>query len=300
MSFDGGGIRAIIPAAILHALIRRFPDLVSDTDLLAGSSTGAFIVLALASGKSTSEVVELFSLENARKIFAHPKNPPLKRPKYENYNLIEFLAGVFPSDLRLNDLDHRVVIPAFRLIGPQGEPWRPVFFNNFPSSPTRFERVLDVALASCAAPVYFPSYHNFIDGGMVVNNPSTAAVSFAVNQFAGGQNIKKVALFSFGTGYNPHKITDDTTKWGILKWINPFPCSDEQPSVPLLTVAMEGVLDADTFFTESFLQKRFFRLNPKLDEDTPLDEYEKIPELTSIAYAVDLDPAINYLASFWP
>jgi patatin-like phospholipase/acyl hydrolase len=253
----------------------------------------------LASGKSASEVVQLFSEENARKVFSDPNDPPLTRPKYSNLNLKMLLKSVFPAKLRLADLKHRVVIPSFQVIGPGRTPWKPIFFHNFPFSPTRFERVIDVALASSAVPVYFPSYNNFIDGGVIANNPSTAAISFAIDNRAGSQRLTDVALFSFGTGYNPHKIVGNTTTWGITQWVNPLFGPDDQPSLPLLTVTTEGASEVDTLLSSSLLNNRFFRLNPELKEDIPLDSYQMIPKLINFANSVDLKPAINYLKRFW-
>ena len=52
LSFDGGGIRGIVTLAILKRLETAFPNLIANTDLFAGTSTGGIIALALAAGKS--------------------------------------------------------------------------------------------------------------------------------------------------------------------------------------------------------------------------------------------------------
>ena len=116
------------------------------------------------------------------------------RPKYCNKKLKEILLTVFPRDLRLGDLKRYVVIPSFKVSSVKSDSWRPVFFNNFPDSRTRNTLVIDVALASSAAPIYFPSYKNHVDGGLIANNPCTAALSVAADPF---MPIKRVRRFPY-------------------------------------------------------------------------------------------------------
>ncbi|GAB6138250.1 hypothetical protein JCM15060_14390 [Halanaerobaculum tunisiense] len=46
------------------------------------------------------------------------------RPRYNNEKLIKVLNSVFPTDLLLSQLDHRVIIPAFRTISSDSGTWR--------------------------------------------------------------------------------------------------------------------------------------------------------------------------------
>lgn len=93
LSIDGGGIRGLFPALILksleddlrsiHALQtndqKKLPNLFSQVcDLMSGTSTGGLISLALSAPKDKSgteplfsidEIAELYSLDNAKKIF---------------------------------------------------------------------------------------------------------------------------------------------------------------------------------------------------------------------------------------
>lgn len=292
ITFDGGGIRGALSASLLRQLNTQFPALIPGTNFFAGTSTGSFIALGLAYGLSADDLVNFYS-ENGQYIF-QPKYPDLTRPKYNNQHLQEILSAVFPGRPRLKDLHKPVLIPAFCLNIPGADSWGPVLFNNFPASATLEEYVLDVALASSAAPVYFPSHLNYIDGGVVVNNPSTAAICMAVDKLAGRRKLNDIRLLSIGTGYNNLKITADTRKWGTLEWVL-YP----NPSLPLLSVLFDGVISADEVFSLQLLRERYFRLNPLLPEPIGLDDYKKIPELNHIAESFDLTPALQWLKQNW-
>jgi hypothetical protein len=50
LSIDGGGIRGVVVCAILQSLIRRFPTLLQEIDVIAGTSTGGMLAALLGSG----------------------------------------------------------------------------------------------------------------------------------------------------------------------------------------------------------------------------------------------------------
>jgi predicted acylesterase/phospholipase RssA len=67
LSCDGGGIRGLITALLLHDLDPAFLQKVS---LFAGTSTGSIIALGLAAGISIDQIVQLYrSMSNCRDIF---------------------------------------------------------------------------------------------------------------------------------------------------------------------------------------------------------------------------------------
>lgn len=293
MSFDGGGIRGALTAALLRRLIDRFPRLLPTTDLFAGTSAGSFIALGLASGKTVAEIVDLFSERSGEFIFT-PSYLPLFRPKSNNASLATLLGSAFPQSLRLRDLQRRVLVLSFRVIGPDGGHWTPVFFNNFPNSSTLDARVIDVALSSSAAPVYFPSFQQHIDGGVVATNPSLAAIATAVDARAGRQRLDEIVLLSIGTGFNPMKIQADTSRWGAVQWV-----LHPSPPFPIISILTEGAVEADTLYSFQFLGQRFFRLNPTLPEPVALDEYRKVSELLTLAESVDLGPVLTWIDRNW-
>jgi len=293
LSFDGGGIRGALTANLLKRLNRESPQLIEKTDLFAGTSTGSFIALGLAYGLNIEEIAGLYSVENGSYIFSHG-GLGLIRPKYGNRRLREVLLRIFPENLKLRDLKKYVVILAFRLSSPGSESWSPIFFNNFPDSNTKDVLVIDAALASSAAPVYFPSYNRYIDGGLVANNPCMAALSIASDPFYANQSCDEICLLSIGTGFSPHKITADTTRWGLLQWQ-----LNTNPVFPMETLMFEGAVEADSYFSYQILKDRFYRLNPKLNQSIALDDYNQIPNLVSLAERYNISETLDWIGSYW-
>ena len=76
LSIDGGGIRGVFPAAYLSELENRFlsrRSIASYFDMIAGTSTGGIIALALAHGMTAAEALAVYRDRGAR-IF-----PPFQR-----------------------------------------------------------------------------------------------------------------------------------------------------------------------------------------------------------------------------
>lgn len=293
LAFDGGGIRGVLTATLLSRLVAEVPALIPNTNLFAGTSSGSFIALGLASGMMPEQVAGIFSPENGRYIFT-PSFLPILRPKYDNTHLAAVLGSIFPIGRRLGDLGRRVLALSFQVTRPDGGSWSPVYFHNYPGSPVLEEPVVDVALSSSAAPIYFPSFQDRIDGGMVASNPAVAAIAIAVDAQAGGQSLDDLTLLSIGSGSLPQEITADTNGWGALQWAL-YP----EPPFPLFSIMGEGVISVDTFFASRLLGNRFFRLNPELPESIPLDDYGRIPDLMALAQKTDLTPVIEWLSHNW-
>lgn len=293
MSFDGGGVRGALSITLLKRLQQQVPELVEKTDLFAGTSTGSFIALGLAHGLPVADIAGLYSEEKAEFIFS-PKHTPLFRPKYDNLHLKKTLSSVFPAHLRLRDLKRHVLVPSFRVIASGSGGWSPVFFHNFPGSASSDIPVIDVAMASSAAPVYFPSYQGHVDGGVIANDPGAAAIAYAVDRKVGGQDMADLRLLSIGTGYTPQSVAADTSSWGGFQWLF-YP----SPSLPLITLLFDGVVEADTHFSSQLLGDRYFRLNPLLLPPVALDDYQKISQLTHLGEGYDLGPVMDWIHRNW-
>ena len=295
ITFDGGGVRGSLMATLIKRLVDRFPNLLNEVNLFAGTSTGSVVALTLAAGNTAATLVDFYSMENLRSAFS-PSHFNLFRPKYNNVHFKSLLQTHFPGDLRLRDLKHNLLVPSFKLDNEKKKDWCPTFFHNFASSSHLDEPVVDVALRSAAAPTVFPSHQGFIDGGMIANNPSTAAICFAVGHAQPKPTLADICVLSVGTGLSPSIITQDTERWGVVQWmLNPF----HQPSEPLLNILFDGVVEADATMSKHLLNPRYHRLNPPLAAPTSLDDWKAIPELIKTATDFDLQPTFEWIEQNW-
>jgi patatin-like phospholipase/acyl hydrolase len=297
---DGGGIRGIFTARLLVRLNQRVPGILQRIDQFACTSTGGILALGLAAGLAPEKLVDLYRekgaiifddswLDNLRDV------GNIAGSQYDNRNLKRELANIFKQQgaTILDDLPKRVLIPTFDLDDRQdprrkaGKPgsWKPKFFHNYPGDDSDGkELVVDVAMRTSAAPTYFPTYGRFIDGGVVANNPSMAALAQAINDKTGRQNLADVRLLSLGTGVNPTYIAGNDHDWGYAQWA--------QPIIGLMLDGMGGVA---AYECAQILDSRYHRLDCILDQVIPLDCYQKVDDLIRYADEVDIAETVEWI-----
>ena len=291
INFDGGGLRGLLSISLFERIQKEFPDILRNTNMIGGTSTGSLIALGLAYGLTPSEIKELYSVENTNYIF-NKSYSEILRPKYDNKNLKEVLGKIFPKYLRLKDLGKLVVIPTL-YIGNETSEWKPIFYNNLPNSPTENERVIDVAMYSSAAPAFFPSYNCHIDGGVVASDPSLATIVYAIdNQL--GKDLKKIRLLSIGTGYFYNSIKQDTTNWGAIDWV-----ISKEPSLPIIAVTLEGNSQMSQLFSKKLLDENYYRLNPRMNRDIGMDDIESLEYLKKLGEDYTINDTIKWIKSRW-
>jgi len=193
LSIDGGGIKGLYSSTILEHLEQRFGPLSEYFDMICGTSTGGLIALGLALKIPAKEISKIYE-KDGKKIF--PKQTRLGgiirqslwRGKYSDAPLKEVL-GAFFGEKTVADLENLVCIPSYSLT--DARPW---IFKRDHGKLDRDNKTLltDVALATSAAPTYFPvceipHYNNkqFIDGGVWANNPTLVGVIEALTYFVG-------------------------------------------------------------------------------------------------------------------
>lgn len=295
ITFDGGGVRGSLMATLVKRLVDQFPNLLEEVDLFAGTSTGSVVALTLASGRSADALVDFYSMKNLKYAFS-PSRLNVLRPRYHNAHFKELLESHFPNNPRLRDLKHKLLAPSFKLDDPKRKDWRPAFFHNFDDSHHLDDLVVDVALRSAAAPTIFPSHDGYIDGGMMANNPSTAAIAYALGHAKPRPALEDFCVLSVGTGLSPSIINYDTKGWGVIQWmLNPF----RSPSTPLLNVLFDGVVEADAMMSRHMIKPRYRRLNPPLARPTGLDDWKAIPQLIKTAEDYELGPTFEWIEKEW-
>lgn len=227
LSIDGGGIRGVFPAAYLAEIERRFlggDSIASHFDMIAGTSTGGIIALALGHGMTGREALEIYT-ERGERIFP-PKNLAgrigrairwLAKPKHDQDALKTELLRVF-GDKVLDLSQKRLVIPSFE--GRHGEP----FLYKTPHHPDyqkdRHKRFAHVALHTTAAPSYYPGVDDdgfvMIDGGIWANNPVMNALVDALACYdVPRENIR---ILSIGTGESTFTVDEKARNGGAAKW----------------------------------------------------------------------------------
>lgn len=294
LSFDGGGIRGALSIEILCRIIDKYPKFLDQVDLFTGTSTGAIIAALLAKGVPIADLKKLYSKEVSKEIFANSKLNFI-RPKFKNIALKKILSNYFDDDFKIYDFKKYIFITSFYLGDKEKKSWEPVFFNNLSNNSNSNFIARDAILASSAAPTYFPSYKNYIDGGVVANSPT--AISLIATLSANPKYKKEdILLLSIGTGDSPEKIIGKTEKWGILQWsFHPF----SKMKSPLLALLMDGMSDLEDLYCREFLKNNYFRINPRVPKFIELDDYKFIPYLKEVGKSCDLVNLFDYLNNFY-
>lgn len=288
--FDGGGIRGALSTRILKRIYNKYPAILKHTNLFAGTSTGALIALALAHGKDGNYVDDLYNYETIKEIFS-PAHLNFFRPKFNNKNLKKMILSVFPEDLTLGDLEKYVFIPSFNVKGFSSNNWESVFFNNLSHGSTYSSKVVDAALASSAAPTYFPSYKNFIDGGVTVNNPTTASMISVMKLLKPKHGLSDFRILSIGTGSTLNQIKSNTASWGALQWMLSPMCNVK---TPLVSILLDNTPLEDLYCRE-LIGSNYFRIDPILKYKIPLDDYSKVPLLKNAVDNLDLSEPFKFI-----
>lgn len=210
LSLDGGGIKGVFTAAFLAELERRADRPTADLfDLIVGTSTGGILAIGLAADHRAEKLVDLYA-KRGREIF-----PPLPWPfsmlrlakgflfaRYDATCLRNVLIETLGENLRLADIQStRLCIQAFDAF--HGE----VFVYKTPHHPDYHldgpMRLLDVAMATSAAPSYFMPQVNqegyvMADGGVWANNPIMVGIVEAYSAF--DVPFGRIKVLSIGCG----------------------------------------------------------------------------------------------------
>lgn len=289
LSFDGGGIRGLVTLALLKRLQAEVPGLIDSADCIAGTSTGGIIALGLAAGKSVDEMIALYA-EKGKDIFDDSWWDDIRDlggisgADYDNKKLAKHLREIFGTK-KLSELSHRVLIPTFDLDNEAADAkrsWTPKFFHNFPGKDSDgAELAVDVALATSAAPTYFPSYNGYIDGGVVANNPSMAAVT----QTQDPRNtdpapaLQDIHVLSIGTGINLTFQKGKDLDWGVAQWAKPL--------ISLLLDASMGIAD---YQCQRLLKDTYQRIAPVFPAETniKMDDWKRSADLLTFGSTAPL------------
>lgn len=232
LSIDGGGIRGVIPIALLAYIEARTGKPISQLfDLVAGTSTGGILALGLTTANrlgepkfSAAEICQLYEKEIPN-IFRNPQSwlGNLLMPKYKSFAFQKVLRN-FLGDSLLSGALTDLLIPCYDI-----EHRLPfVFKSRSARADGKYDfRMKDVALAASASPTLFhpvrvPVAGGFtclVDGGVFANNPTMLAVAEMKSIHPG----EDVIVVSIGTGRSARPLTDELVNlWGYVQWSRPM------------------------------------------------------------------------------
>lgn len=309
LCIDGGGIRGLIPAIVLAELERRLRERSDDPEarisdyfhMLAGTSTGGLVALSLtaldpdAPGRPLVSAPELARLyvEDGPAIFRRSLWQRLRTlggligPKYSAGPLRTAVESRLGS-AKIGDALRELVVTAYDMTGRE-----PYFFKRWRArqATARDFPVSDAALATSAAPTYFPSHavdgHALVDGGVFAANPVIAAIAEALKRppdTGPGLTPTDLLVVSLGTGLQEVGFEQrEVAGWGKLGWILP-----KQGEPPVLAAVLGGAADGADHWAHMLLNQptgegpprpgeighgpRYFRFQVELDPPVALDD----------------------------
>ena len=231
LSLSGGGYLGLYTITVLSELERDLGrPLVSCFDLLAGTSVGGIIVLGLSLGRSPEQIKSAFE-ENGASIFSNRPAPTsrlaetrdflrsLFSPKYDETALRDTIVHIVGEDTQLRDLKRPVVVPAVNLTKGSPQIFKTDHHPNFQRDHRL--RVVDIALATSAAPTYFPlaeiGDELYADGGLFANSPDLLALHEAEHFF--DAPTSDIRMLSVGTTTTQFSFSHTTGRHlGIMGW----------------------------------------------------------------------------------
>jgi patatin-like phospholipase/acyl hydrolase len=279
LALDGGGINGTFTAAVLKYFEAELDGPIADHfDLIVGTSTGGMIALGLGCGMEASRILELYK-EEGQRIF-----PPGKRrfsafierifgPKFDSDDLREVLLNYYPPNLRFMELEHRIAITSFDATSAHPVVFKTNYHPSLTANAHAGLSVVDVALATSAAPTYFKAAKTgsgvMIDGGVWANCPAMVGITEAMSLFR--RKIDDICVLNIGTTSIPMFVRKGAREGGLLQWVGPI-------SSLLMHASKLGVIEQAKKLCQEFVRVDEF-VDPdrfEMDDASQVDELETL------------------------
>jgi predicted acylesterase/phospholipase RssA len=229
LSFHGGGFLGYFSALVAEALKKRktrlgdSSALANSFDLICGTSVGSIIAASVAAEVPTEEILALMR-ENGQAIFPERSfwrtKPGLVSARFSSGKLKEVLETKL-RDKRMGDLDRALLIPAVN-----ETKGRPEIFRSYDRSQEEL-KLVDVILASAAAPGYFPLHRigsqRYADGGLVANGPELIAASDLASLFDVPVEAQRILSVGTTRGNSTSLVPlSHNDNWGLKRWVHEY------------------------------------------------------------------------------
>ncbi|MER2536662.1 MAG: CBASS cGAMP-activated phospholipase [Rhizobiaceae bacterium] len=271
LSLSGGGFLGLYTASVLSKLEEQTGKPIIDSfDLIAGTSVGGIIALGLSAGRSASEIKEAF-IADGHHVFSGDRPPQnviasawklvtgVPKSRYNPDRLRVIIERIVGENTLMQDLRRPTVIPAVNLTkgGPK------IFkTGHHPKLVLDWKlKVADVALATSAAPTYFPLHQIgddlYADGGLFANSPDLIAVHEA-ERFLGIKQ-EDISVLSIGTTTTAFAFSSQAGKaLGSFGWL-------KRERLPKVMIGSQQALANDMM--KHMLSDRYVRIDRAQSSD---------------------------------
>lgn len=266
LALSGGGFRGLYTAKVLSDIeVEIGAPIATRFDLIAGTSVGGILALALALEIPASRIVELFVRYGAEIFKRRVSLFGMWRAAYSSEPLRQQLAreDLF-GQLVLGDCRNAVIVPTINY-----STGKPAIFKT--PHHRDFKRdyqnsLVDVALATSAAPTYFRrhTFNNsqYVDGGLFANAPGLLAVHEA--QIFFGQDLAAIHLLSVGSMSSKFTVDPRASRaGGTLDWGGPNPANTPKRLFGLSISVQEAL---SNFMLGHQLRERYLHVDDDLTD----------------------------------
>jgi hypothetical protein len=226
LALSGGGFRGLYTATVLKVLEEQFgAPLANRFDLICGTSAGGLLAMGLAAEVPAVKLQAMFEVDGNR-IF---NSQDLKRnalgPWFQAKHAPDGLRAVLTEQLRdltIGDLKHRVLIPTVNYSKGSAQFFKTPHAEKFYTD--HKHKLVDVGLATAAAPTYFPLHQMgdegvFADGGLVGNSPGFFGLHEAHQVLGASREPGAVRVLAIGTmTLGATKRGGSGLDWGYKQW----------------------------------------------------------------------------------
>jgi patatin-like phospholipase/acyl hydrolase len=265
LALSGGGFFGLYTISILAELEEELGEPIGRCfDLVAGTSVGGIIALGLAAEVPALKIKKAFE-ENGSLIFSNRRVPKSKlgmlrdllrfvgKPKYNGKALRTTVAEIVGEKRLIGELVHRVIVPAVNVTKGSVQVFKTPHHATFTRD--HLLKVVEVALATSAAPTYFPLAEIgdslFVDGGLYANSPDILALHEA--QHFLHADIDETHVLSIGTTTARYSFShEDGRNLGIVGWM-----ADQR----LMNVILAAQQQSVQFMLAHRLGDRYLRLD---------------------------------------
>eukprot|EP00731_Ephydatia_muelleri_P026391 Em0018g491a len=264
---DGGGVKGMGLIEILsHIETATGRKIVELFDWIVGTSIGGVIALGLVHAKKSMKELQQVGFRIRDEVFAKAKF----QVGFNSSKLENIYRDAFGEDLTMDAVKYpRVLITAVKK---QKSELKLEFFNNCFESPHKphlcTEKVWKVARYTSAAPIFFTDMDDYVDGGVLANNPSIDGLATIMRQYRKmGQTLPISLVVSLGTGMCGTQRIGSIDAQDMARWrMEPLMERVKNLATLLSTALTESERTAET--CRSFCEDKdipFFRFSPKLN-----------------------------------